>query len=262
MVWPMTELRKRTLDIALFTILATILAAVFLLLATSIFIQFGNYTNALEVAIEQQVSHTVLLSYLRALDFAFIKYTALCLGFLLVFVGALYLLRVNQAAYEISMSGGASSVSLQTASPGLVLATLGVTIVALTLYNKSLVSLDQPVGGQAPIAAASMDINSIMESIQFEYDSIRLTPGSLASIPSICQYLRENNHSEISIEGRGDGDQQREYELALGERRANAFSNVIRNSCNFNVVARSISYGEERPSERGNNESHLNISID
>lgn len=258
----MTEFKKKNLDVALFIILALILVAVFSLLATSIFLQFGNYSNALDVAIGQQVSHTVLLSYLRAMDFAFIKYTALCLGFLLVFVGALYLLRVNQVAYEISMRGGDSSVSFQTASPGLVLATLGVTIVVLTLYNKSLVSLDEQVNHDAPIEATSIDIDAAMESIQFEYDSIQLTPESLASIPNICQYLRENNVSEISIEGKGDGDQLREYELALGERRANAFRAIINNSCSYNVVSRSVSYGEERPSERDDNASHLRISID
>jgi peptidoglycan-associated lipoprotein len=67
--------------------------------------------------------------------------------------------------------------------------------------------------------------------------------------------LAANSSKRIRLEGHADERGTREYNLALGERRANAILNYLI----VNGAARSqievVSYGEERPAQQGQNES-------
>lgn len=67
--------------------------------------------------------------------------------------------------------------------------------------------------------------------------------------------LAANSNKRIRLEGHADERGTREYNLALGERRAEAIQNYLI----VNGAARSqieiVSYGEERPAQRGTNEN-------
>lgn len=87
----------------------------------------------------------------------------------------------------------------------------------------------------------------------FEFDSAVLKPEARAALTAYAEYF-SNTPSTVRLEGHADERGSREYNMALGERRANA----VRDYLILQGVSRSsietVSYGEERPSEVGSNE--------
>lgn len=87
----------------------------------------------------------------------------------------------------------------------------------------------------------------------FEFDSAVLMPEARAALAAYAEYFSSNPGS-IRLEGHADERGSREYNMALGERRANA----VRDYLILQGVSRgdieTVSYGEERPAEMGDNE--------
>jgi hypothetical protein len=176
-----------TLDLLstnLFRIVSLILLFVAILLIVGLGIQTYSYFGGLHAATAVQVpnnavrapvdlvDHAAVIAYARGLGAAFIKTSALFLGFILIFTGTLYVLRTAEAAYQIHVTGGTVQGSLQTTSPGLVIATLGVVLTIVTLMTKSDLDYEKTteVGGK-PIPTASTT------------DSL-IKPGTLSLAPS------------------------------------------------------------------------------
>jgi len=91
--------------------------------------------------------------------------------------------------------------------------------------------------------------------IYFEFDSTEVTDAGRAVIAATAQYLAANPASRARLEGHADERGTREYNVGLGERRANA---VLQALINAGVGASQMSvtsYGEERPAASGNDES-------
>jgi hypothetical protein len=86
---------------------------------------------------QEFVDHAAVITYARGLGAAFVKTSALFLGFILIFVGTLYVLRTTEANFQLRVRQGQFQGSLQTASPGLVIVTLGVALTIVALYIKS-----------------------------------------------------------------------------------------------------------------------------
>lgn len=90
--------------------------------------------------------------------------------------------------------------------------------------------------------------------IYFEFDSSELKPSDLATVANHAQYLSANPSLRVRLEGHADERGTREYNIGLGERRANAVSQALQLR---GVSARQISvvsYGEERPVALGHTE--------
>ena len=89
----------------------------------------------------------------------------------------------------------------------------------------------------------------------FAYDSSNLTPEAITALDAHIAALQSNNNS-VRLEGHTDERGTREYNLALGERRAN----TVRDYMILNGISayrlESISYGEERPLAYGSGESN------
>lgn len=87
----------------------------------------------------------------------------------------------------------------------------------------------------------------------FEFDSAVLMPEGRAALAAYAEYF-SNNPASIRLEGHADERGSREYNMALGERRANA----VRDYLILQGVSRgdieTVSYGEERPAEMGSSE--------
>ena len=77
------------------------------------------------------------------------------LAFTVVFFGALYVLRTATSGYSLSGSGGGFSANLQTSSPGLVMVTLGLTIVAVAVLAKGDEIYSSPEYATEPAAAST-----------------------------------------------------------------------------------------------------------
>jgi peptidoglycan-associated lipoprotein len=93
------------------------------------------------------------------------------------------------------------------------------------------------------------------EKIYFDFDRSELKPEAQAVLKKKAQWLRDNPDFSLRIEGHCDERGTNEYNLALGERRANAALKFL-NALGISTHRMStISYGEERPAMQGHNES-------
>ena len=92
------------------------------------------------------------------------------------------------------------------------------------------------------------------EDIYFEFDSIRLAPGAQEILTQKAAWLRKNPNAKVTIEGHCDDRGTNEYNLALGEGRAQSAHAFLVDLGVKESKLTSISYGEERPVDRGQNE--------
>jgi peptidoglycan-associated lipoprotein len=91
--------------------------------------------------------------------------------------------------------------------------------------------------------------------LYFAFDSSELNEEGVAIADAWGQYLAANPNAKVRLEGHCDERGTREYNLGLGERRANA---VLQALTSRGVGARQISvssFGEERPVAMGHDES-------
>lgn len=88
----------------------------------------------------------------------------------------------------------------------------------------------------------------------FDFDSSAIRDDALAVIKAHSDYLAENSSVNFTLEGHTDERGTREYNLALGERRADAVRRMmIANGVSPSQI-RVVSYGEERPAVMGHDE--------
>ncbi|MCL1980584.1 MAG: peptidoglycan-associated lipoprotein Pal [Proteobacteria bacterium] len=90
--------------------------------------------------------------------------------------------------------------------------------------------------------------------IYFDYDQSKIKGEQIPAMEHNGTYLRNNPSARVLIEGNTDYRGTNEYNLALGERRAEAAKKYLRE---FGIDAsriRTISYGEERPLFTGTSE--------
>ncbi len=91
--------------------------------------------------------------------------------------------------------------------------------------------------------------------VYFSYDKYDLNPEALSESKNIAAKMKSNLSLKIRIEGHCDERGTREYNLALGEKRANAVAEILAlNGISSNRIF-TVSYGEERPISAGSNES-------
>ena len=93
-----------------------------------------------------------------------------------------------------------------------------------------------------------------LEDIRFDFDKFTLSAESRRILAGTARTLKENPELRVQIEGHCDDRGTQEYNLALGQRRAQVAKNYI---VNFGIDPGRItiiSYGEERPLDPASNE--------
>jgi hypothetical protein len=146
------------LDRALFIVVTAVILAVMCLCSYSLVIQIRDYESGARAAVQGQgVDHAAVLAYTRALSAAVVKTSAVFLGFLLVFTGALYVLRKETAKYGLKFTvkdhESPIAADLAANSPGLVMITLGVVLLTAALFSQSRLDYEStplpvPAGGK------------------------------------------------------------------------------------------------------------------
>lgn len=81
----------------------------------------------------------------------------------------------------------------------------------------------------------------------FEYDSSKLNPMYRPSLDAQAAYLREHSGANVMIAGHTDERGSREYNVALGERRALSVADILKEDGVSSKQMRIVSYGKERP---------------
>jgi peptidoglycan-associated lipoprotein len=90
-------------------------------------------------------------------------------------------------------------------------------------------------------------------TVYFSYDNYNINSTGSEKIKSLASIVKENGLN-VRVEGHCDERGTREYNLALGEKRANAIAEllIINGVSSSNITT--VSYGEEKPESRGSNE--------
>ena len=93
------------------------------------------------------------------------------------------------------------------------------------------------------------------DTVNFDFDSAELTVSARSTLNRQAAFLSLNPDLMIVIEGHADERGTREYNLALGERRATAVRDYLVAKGINSARVRTVSYGKERPAVTGSDEA-------
>lgn len=97
-------------------------------------------------------------------------------------------------------------------------------------------------------------VANVGDRVHFCFDCYNLTADARATLQKQAAWMKVNGSTNISIEGHCDERGTREYNLALGHRRANAvYDYLVTLGVPMDRMA-TISYGKERPQNPGSDE--------
>jgi peptidoglycan-associated lipoprotein len=90
--------------------------------------------------------------------------------------------------------------------------------------------------------------------VYFDFDRADIRADSQSVVGAHAQYLSRNPNQKIRLEGHADERGSREYNIGLGERRAQAVRRALLLQGVAEVQLTTVSYGEERPAAAGSDE--------
>ena len=93
------------------------------------------------------------------------------------------------------------------------------------------------------------------DTVNFDFDSAELTVSARSTLNRQSAFLSLNPDLMIVIEGHADERGTREYNLALGDRRATAVRDYLVAKGINSARVRTVSYGKERPAVAGSDEA-------
>lgn len=93
------------------------------------------------------------------------------------------------------------------------------------------------------------------DRVFFDFDSSSLSADAKLTLDKQVKWLAQYSDKNIVVEGHTDDRGTREYNLALGERRANAVKNYLISAGVAKARVSTVSYGKERPAVVGEDES-------
>lgn len=118
----------------------------------------------------------------------------------------------------------------------------------------------QPSGSSGRGGYTAADLNDpssplYQRVIYFEYDSSDIQPQFVDILRAHASYLSTNSGASATLEGHTDERGTREYNLALGDHRADTVRRYLLAEGVPDGRIHTLSYGEERPADPGHSES-------
>ena len=126
-------------------------------------------------------------------------------------------------------------------------AVLAVALSMGACANKNPLDANGAIGGAATPGSQQDFVVNVGDRVFFESDSTELTPQSIATLEKQAQWLQVYNQYTFTIEGHADERGTREYNIALGARRAQAARDYLASRGIQPSRMRTVSYGKERP---------------
>jgi peptidoglycan-associated lipoprotein len=147
--------------------------------------------------------------------------------------------------YGPEKTSGASGAALPPES--VALSPVGATL-APDEFGKA--ELGKPFEGNRTV-----DASAVFAPVHFAYDSFVLPPREVSKIDQVGKFLQENSGRVVTVDGHCDERGSNEYNLSLGEQRAQSVRTYL---INLGVDASRIqtrSFGKEKPLDPGHSES-------
>ena len=98
-------------------------------------------------------------------------------------------------------------------------------------------------------------IQSMVRIVYFDYDSFEVKAESAATLEANARYLNANRTRRVNLEGHTDERGGREYNLALGQKRAEAVRRALGLLGVTEAQMEAVSFGEEKPAQVGLDEA-------
>ena len=111
---------------------------------------------------------------------------------------------------------------------------------------------------QQPAAGPAVPVKELYEEladVRFDFDKFNLKDDARAILKKHAEWLNKNKDVNIVVEGHCDERGTAEYNLALGERRANASAKFLVDMGVDAKRIKTLSYGEELPLDKGHDEA-------
>jgi peptidoglycan-associated lipoprotein len=109
-------------------------------------------------------------------------------------------------------------------------------------------------GTGSGILGQAADGSNVSDRVFFAYDSTVIDSEGQATLSRQAEWLKANESVNIVLEGHADERGTREYNIALGERRASAAKNYLVSVGIASSRISTVSFGKERPAVVGNEE--------
>ena len=112
----------------------------------------------------------------------------------------------------------------------------------------------RPAPTPAMTGSAVIDAKVTKRSVYYDFDNADIKPDQLGTVEANARYLGAHPELKVRIEGNADERGSREYNLALGQRRAES---VVKTMSLLGIPAsrmESVSYGEEKPRATGHDD--------
>ena len=125
------------------------------------------------------------------------------------------------------------------------------------LILSSCAGTQKNVNSGGSITAGSQEdlIVNVGDRVFFEFDSFELTVDGQSTLDAQAAWLKQYSDVNVTIEGHADERGTREYNLALGEKRANAVFTYLMDAGISNSRMNTVSFGKERPEVVGSTDS-------
>ena len=122
-------------------------------------------------------------------------------------------------------------------------------------------------GAQSGSGVTSVDLGSVSggdsgpanvgKVVYFDFDSYVIKPEYTGVIDAHVRYLNARKNLKITVEGHTDSAGGREYNLALGQKRAEAVARAMRLSGLADRQIEAVSFGKEKPAALGGDEASM-----
>jgi len=111
------------------------------------------------------------------------------------------------------------------------------------------VTVNAPAAPPPPTASATEEelFSQSVKDIYFEYDKFDISPDQQAALRGDIDFLKQHANVRFTIEGHCDERGSTEYNLALGDNRANSVKNALVQGGVSADRIKTISYGKEKP---------------
>ncbi len=173
---------------------------------------------------------------------------------------------------RVLSSSIASTLSVLTLSVALVACGSNVKLSDVPVENRSGTSITAPSSsgdaagvtdrGVQPVQIGGTDAAmpgpaGVARIIYFDYDSYTIKPEFQGAIEAHARYLAANKTRKLAVEGNTDERGGREYNLALGQKRAEAVRRGLGLLGVTDAQVEAVSFGEEKPAVTGSDEAAM-----
>ncbi len=115
---------------------------------------------------------------------------------------------------------------------------------------------DSGTAGPSIVPGSQEDlVVNVGDRVFFDFDKSDLRPDAIETLNRQASWMKTNASVMVNVEGHADERGTREYNLALGDRRASSAKQYLQSMGVAGSRMETISYGKERPAVLGSNEA-------